>query len=164
MKLLILKENLKRGLNIIERVASKSLSLPILNNVLLSTEGNFLNLSATDLEIGIRYWALSQIEKQGKIVVPARFLSGFINSLPSDKISLEVLDNVLNVKTKNFKTQIKGFSAEEFPIIPKISDKEYLELDITSFCRALSQVYKFVSISKTRPEISGVYLSFDKKQ
>lgn len=164
MKLLILKENLKTGLNIVEKIASRSPSLPILNNVLLSTEGNFLNLAATDLEIGVRYWVLAKIEKQGKIVVPARFLSGFIGNLPEDKISLEAADNVLHIKAKNFKTQIRGFCADEFPIIPKITDKEYLEIETRDFCQGLSSVYKYASINKTRPEISGIYLSFQKGQ
>lgn len=164
MKLLLLKENLKPGLSIIERIASKSLSLPILNNVLLSTQGNFLSLAATNLEIGIRYWVLAKIERQGKIVAPARFLSNFISSLPTNKVSFETTDNTLTIKSKNFNTQIKGFSAEEFPIIPKIEDKAYIETDIDKLCQAFSQVYKFTSIGKTRPELSGVYLSFGKNQ
>mgnify|MGYP001610162088 CR=1 FL=1 len=44
MNLQILQENLKEGLKIVERIASKSLTLPILNNILISAEKNFLNL------------------------------------------------------------------------------------------------------------------------
>ena len=35
MKIEILKENLKNGLNIVEKIVGKNLSLPILNNVLI---------------------------------------------------------------------------------------------------------------------------------
>ena len=42
MKLTVLKENFKKGLAITERVVGKNLSLPILNNVLVSAEKNFL--------------------------------------------------------------------------------------------------------------------------
>ena len=55
MKSIILRENLKEGLSIVERIAVKSISLPILNNILITTAKNILELSATDLEIGIRY-------------------------------------------------------------------------------------------------------------
>lgn len=164
MKILILKENLKTGLNFIERIIPKSFSLPILNNVLLSTENNFLNLAATDLEIGVRYWILAKIEDEGKIVVPAKFLSGFINSLPENKILFETRNNILQIKTKSFKTEIKGFSPDEFPIIPKIEKEEFLEINSALFCQGLNQVSKFTTINQSRPEISGVYLSFQKNQ
>ena len=66
MKLIILKENLNKGLNIVSRVAGKNLTLPILNNILISTEKNFLNLASTDLELGIKYWSLVKTEKEGE--------------------------------------------------------------------------------------------------
>jgi len=51
MKIIILKENLNNGLNIVYRVAGRNLTLPILNNILIVAEQNFLNLSSTDLEL-----------------------------------------------------------------------------------------------------------------
>ncbi len=164
MKLLVLKENLNKGLGFTERVVSKSLSLPILNNILLSAKGNFLNLSATDLEIGIRYWVLAKIDKEGKIVIPAKVLASFIGSLPESKISFESINNILHIKGESFKTKIKGFNPDEFPIIPKIEEKEFLELNSAPFCQGLAQVHKYASLNQTRPEISGIYLAFQKNQ
>ncbi len=51
MKITILKEKLKQGINIVERVSGKSLNLPILNNILIKVEKNFLNLTSTNLEL-----------------------------------------------------------------------------------------------------------------
>lgn len=162
MKLLILQEKLKEGLNIIERVSSKSLTLPILNNILLSTEKNFLNLAATDLEIGINWWALTKIEKEGKITVPSRLFFNFINLLPNKKINLEIKNNNLYIECENYKTQIKGISAEEFPIIPKVSEGETVSLKGSTFCQSLSQIVDIAVSSATKPEISGVNFSFEK--
>jgi len=160
MKLEILQEKLKKGINIVERVTSKSLSLPILNNILLSTEKNFLSLSGTDLEIGIIWQTLAKIEKQGKITVPARLFSNFINLLPNKKIELKTENNNLEIIYENYKNQIKGVSAEEFPIIPKIKNDEFVLVDARLFCRNLSQITDIPVLSTTRPEISGIYLSF----
>ncbi|MFC1663540.1 DNA polymerase III subunit beta [Patescibacteria group bacterium] len=164
MKILILKNKLKKGLDIVERVASKSLTLPTLNNVLLSVEKNFLNLTTTNLEIGINYWVLIKAEKEGKIAIPASLLSGFVNFLPEEKISLEVKNKVLYIESKNHKTQIKGFDPEEFPIIPKVNKEECIEVNAIPFCQGLSQVVEIVAPTQIRPEISGVYLSFQKDQ
>ncbi len=162
MKLLILQEKLKEGLNIIERTSSKSLTLPILNNVLITAEKNFLNLAATDLEIGINWWALAKIEKEGKIAIPARLLSGFVGLLPNKKIKLEGQNQNLLIECENYKTQTKGLSADEFPIIPKITEGEFVSADSSIFCKSVSQVADIAVPSSTRPEISGVYFSFQK--
>ena len=162
MKLLIPQEKLKQGLNIVERISSKSLTLPILNNILIGTEKNFLNLSATDLEIGVRWWVLSKVEKQGSVTIPSRLLSSFVNLLPNSNVTLESKNNNLSVKSDSYKTEIKGLSAEEFPIIPTIVDGESISLDGSAFCRDLGQVVDIPVPSTTRPEISGIYFSFQK--
>jgi len=162
MKVEILQEKLKEGLGIVERVASKSLTLPILNNILVNAEKNFLNLAATDLEIGIKWWALAKIEKTGKITVPARVFSNFISFLPNKKVDLETIDTSLKISTENYTTQIKSFSADDFPIIPTLTEGEFISLENISFCQSLNQVVDIAIPSTARPEISGVYFLFQK--
>ena len=101
MKLSILKENLLKGLNVVSRATSKSITLPILNNVLLSTEKNFLKISATDLELGVQYWVLSKTEKEGSITIPAKFLTSLINLIPDEKINLKTKGDTLFIEGKN---------------------------------------------------------------
>jgi len=162
MKLSILQEKLKKGLNITEKISLKSLTLPILNNTLISTEKNFLNLSTTDLEIGIKWWALAKIEKEGKITIPSHLLSSFINLLPNKKINLSLKGNDLDIECENYKTKIKGFSADEFPIIPKINQEEFVKIKSFDFCKSLSQLVDVAIPSTTRPEISGIYFNIKK--
>jgi len=163
MKITILKDKLKEGINIIEKISAKSISLPILNNVLISTEKNFLNLTATDLEIGIKWWSLVKTEKEGKVAIPSRILSGFINFLPNKPVNLESEDFDLKIKCENYQTKIKGVNPEDFPIVPQIPEEEKIEVQIKSFCKSLSSVVDIASISSTKPEISGVYFLFQKK-
>lgn len=164
MKIIILQEKLKKGLSIIERISSKSLTLPILNNTLISTEKTFLNLSATDLEIGVNWWGLAKIEKEGKITVPSKLFYSFINLLPNKKIDIFIKNNDLNITCENHKTKIKGFSSEEFPLIPKINKDEFISVNSFDFCKGLSQIVDIASLSTTKPEISGVYFNFQKKE
>ncbi len=164
MKITILKENFKKGLEIIEKIIGRNLTLPILNNILISTEENLLKLSGTDLEVGINYWALCKVEKQGGITVPAKFLYSFINSLPEEKIELEVKNKVLHIECKNYKTQIKGDSVEDFPIIPKIETENFIEINSEPFAKGISQVVDFTTLNQTKPEFSGIYFDFQKNK
>ncbi|MFH1582332.1 MAG: DNA polymerase III subunit beta [bacterium] len=158
----ILKDKLKYGISVVERISNKSLTLPILNNILIKTEKNFLNLSSTDLEIGIQWWSLVKTEKEGKITVPAKLLSSFVNFLPNKQISLKVKEADLQVECEDRQTTIKGVDAEEFPIIPQISKNEKLTIDGKLFCKNLSKVVDIAGYSSTKVEISGVYFLFQK--
>ena len=162
MKLIILKENLIKGLNIVGRVAGKNLTLPILNNILISTKKNFLNLASTDLELGIKYWTLVKTEKEGEITVPAKILSSFINLLPDKKITIESKVQDLSIQCDDYNTKIKGLSSEEFPIIPKIESDQFIELNSSALCEGLVQVVEFSAVNQARPELSGVYFNFQK--
>lgn len=162
MKVEILKENLKNGLSIVEKIVGKNLSLPILDNVLINTEESFLSLSSTDLETAIKIWILTKIIKNGKVVVPAKFLSNFVSLLPDEKITLEEKKQGLHIECKSFKNQVQGFNPEEFPLIPEFKDYEFLEVDNNKLCQGLSQIVDIASPSQSRPEISGIYFIFSK--
>jgi DNA polymerase-3 subunit beta len=156
MKIICLQENFKRGLNIVQNITGKNLTLPILNNILLNTDKKQLKLSTTDLEMAITNRILCKIEKEGSITIPAKLLVNFINNLPNKKIEINIKNNIISLKCDNYKSNIKGLDAKEFPIIPKIKNEPILEIDAFEFKSALEQVIGFVSISDIRPEISGV--------
>ena len=160
MKIEILKENLKSGLDVVERVVGRNLSLPILNNILISTEDNFLSLVSTNLETTIKFWVLTKIIKSGKVIIPVKVFSNFISSLPNEKITMEARGYNLHVECKNFKTQIQGYNPDEFPIIPEFKSLGQTEVENQKFCQGLSQVIDIPAESQARPEISGVYFNF----
>ncbi|MBL7142401.1 MAG: DNA polymerase III subunit beta [Candidatus Pacebacteria bacterium] len=162
MKITILKDKLKEGIGVVEKISAKSTTLPILNNILISAEKNFLNLSATDLEMGIKWWALVKTEKEGKIAIPSKILSSFVGFLPNKSVSMELKGLDLKIGCENYQTTLKGVDPEEFPIIPKVFSEEKVEIQIKKFCQSLGSVVDIASLSSTKPEISGVYFLFQK--
>ena len=162
MKITCLQENLKTSLNLVQNIVGKNLTLPILNNTLLETESGRLKISTTNLEIGITCWTPGKIEKEGKITIPAKILSNFINNIPNKKIELDVKNNILNIKCENYKATLKGLPADEFPIIPKIKEKPQIKIDGNILKNSLNQVAGMAAISESRPEISGILFKVEK--
>ena len=162
MQIICLQEKLKQALNITERIIGRNLTLPILNNLLLSTEDNKLKISSTNLEIGINCWLIGKNQKKGSITVPAKLISDLVNNLPNKKIELKVKNQQLELRCEKFKAVLKGLAAEDFPIIPKIKDKPIIKIKGHILKNSFSQVVEMVSFSESRPEISGVYMNFDK--
>lgn len=164
MKISLLSKNLKKGVSIVEKVAGKVSTLPILNNVLIEADSNFIKLSATDLEIGIQWWSLCKTDNEGKVAVPAKFFSQLINSLNDEKLNIEEKNKTIIIESQKYKTQVKGFSPEDFPIIPSFVKDIFIEINSKKLKEGLSDVIDFASLSQVRPEISGIYFIFSDKE
>jgi len=165
MKIICTQENFKKAIFNTERVIGKQIALPILENILLETEKGMLKVSATNLEIGVFVKIGVKIEEDGKITIPARLLSNFINNLPSQEIiTLETKDQTLTIKSGKYKAVIKGLSAQEFPIIPEMESDFLLTLSAQDMKIAISRVISSASLDLTRPEISGVNVILGDKQ
>jgi len=162
MKVICLQENLKNNLNIVQNIIGRNLTLPILNNLLLETEGGRLKISATNLEIGINTWTSGKIEKEGAITCPAKIFYNFISNLPNKKIEISVKENNVLIKCENYKANLRGLPADDFPIIPKIKEPALLEIDGSKLKEALTQIVGAAAISESRPEISGILFKFEK--
>jgi len=160
MQLTILQEKLKEGLNLTGRICSKLTTLPILGNILFRAEKNFLILSATDLEIGVKWRALTKIEEEGEVVLPSQTTSSLVGLFPNKPIKINSKNLQVSFECDNYQSNFKSLSPDEFPIIPLNIDGEYLKFPSRNFCQGLSQVVGLTSPSTAKPEISGVYFLF----
>ncbi|MBU3965092.1 DNA polymerase III subunit beta [Patescibacteria group bacterium] len=162
MKLSCTQENLNRALTAVEKIITKSAALPVLSNVLLEVDGGRLKISTTNLEVGINYWIGAKIEQAGGITAPARVLTSFVTKLPNAKINIEDSQNkTLIIKTNEATANIKGLDAKEFPIIPQLKESALCEVKNIDLKNALLSTIIAVAQNEIRPEISGVFLSFD---
>lgn len=160
MKIICLKENLKKGLSVAAKAVGKNPNLPILSNVLLEAQKKGLIISATDLELGVNVLVVGKTEKEGKITVPAKLFSDLVNNLSEEKVVLETLKNSLIVSFGESKSIIKGVPSNDFPIIPIPKNTRSIKIKSDDFGKGLSQVINSTSNSDLRPEISGVLVSF----
>jgi DNA polymerase-3 subunit beta len=160
MKLIILKDKLKKGLYITERASAKAITLPILQNILFVSEKNFLNLNCTDLEIAICWWSLAKVEKEGKVLLPLKKVSEFLNFLPEKPVLIEKREDFIFFNCDSFSSKIKTYNPDEFPIIPKVQASKIVILPSLLLTKQLKRISNFSSPSSTRPEISGIYFSF----
>lgn len=158
MKLQVTQENLNRALNSVARVASSRGTLPILANVLIRTSKNRLSLSATNLDIAITHYIGAKVSDEGSITVPARLMQDFVSSLPEGVIELDLQDTKLHVSTEKYKSVVNGIIADDFPVMPAMSDGVTWKIGGQEFKRALQQVVFAASSDETRPALTGVLL------
>ena len=166
MKVSCVQENLHKGLQTVGKAVANKTTLPVLNNILISTDGGRLKLAATNLEVGITNWIGCQVEQEGAITVPARLLIDFVSSLPNDKVTM-VLDEktrTLNIKCARYEANIKGISSEEFPIIPEVTEKPIARVPAPLLKEMINQVAFAASSDDSRPVLAGVYVQIEGRE
>lgn len=142
MKVSCLQENLAKGVGLVSRAVATRSTLPITNNILISAEESQLKLAATNLEIAITCWIGAKVEEEGSITVPARLLSEFVTSLPSDHIDMELSprNRVLQLRCARSKASINGMDAADFPPIPSQVEGTITRINPEALSQAISQV------------------------
>jgi DNA polymerase-3 subunit beta len=164
MKVSCLQENLAKGLAIVSRAVASRSTLPVLGNVLIATDQGRLKLAATNLELAVTCWIGAKVDEDGATTVPARILSDFVNSLPPERIDMElnVKTQTLHLKCARYDANIKGIDATEFPIIPSIGDGKRLSLEPETLREMIEQVTFSAATDESRPVLTGVVAKFEK--
>lgn len=163
MKFTCVKEKIERALMIAERFTSKSITLPILSNVLLSLDGNTLVVTATNLESAVQINITGKGSGQEKVAVPAKILNSVFQSLKDEKVDLEEKQNNLFIKTQSREARINSVITDDFPLIPKIKKTASVTLDAVVLKQGLEKVIPSVSTSEFKPELTGVLFHISSK-
>jgi len=162
MRVTCVQENLNKALLGSSRIISLKSSLPILDNVLLSTDQGRLKISATDLELGINYWIGAKIEEDGSVAIPSRLITDFVSNIKEEKISIASSGADVSIEGEKYNAVIKGIGVEDFPTIPNISKEHVFSISSKTLADAIPQIVLAAAIDNTRPVLSGVLFKFEK--
>jgi len=161
MKLIVLKTNLRDGLNVVGKINSETPSLPILKNFLLETVDNQIKISATNLELAITGYVSGKIIENGGLTIPLNIFSAIVNNLQSERIELETEKDNLIIKTENYEAKLQGIKKDDFPLLPKVENNEnFIEIQNSIFKKTLALVISAAQASSARPVLNSVLLDF----
>lgn len=161
MKIVVLRKNLKDGLELLVRGASSEGTLPVLKNFLIETIDGRIRVSATNLELAVTAVVPGKIIEEGGITVPLGVVGNILSNLAAERIDIETHEEELTLHTDNYEAKIQGIKKEDFPLIPKIGKKEFeIEVGTNALCDALSLVVIAAQIGGSRPELGGVLFEY----
>lgn len=167
MKIRCSRKELYEAVQIVETVTSSATTKPILQDIKIATESQNLELSATDLEVGIRYFVKEGIEilQGGSIVVPGMRLSGILREWVEDEIGFSVEGNVCHLQGQDSLFKLFGGDLDQFPLIPNfvegVKDEEKKSFTIRS--EVLSDMIRktayAVATERAHQTLNGVLLA-----
>jgi DNA polymerase-3 subunit beta len=144
MKISCSQEDLNRGLAVVGRAVATRAVLPITNNVLLA----------------------ATVEEQGTITIPARLVTDFVNSLPNERIDLNMpaKSQTVELTCARYEAHISGLDPADFPPIPKVEDGLTIKVKPEELRQAINQVAFAAASEESRPVLTGVYADFSGDQ
>ncbi len=160
MKIEVSKADLGQAISTASRAISARSTLPILSNILFDAEEEVLRLTATDLDTGIRYTMRAKILESGSLTVPAGILGDVISSLPDAEVSLESENGQLLVRCGKSDYTILTTPADEFPVVPEVTDDFALTLPQGVLREILRQTVFAASKEESRTILMGVLFEF----
>ncbi|MCK4648033.1 DNA polymerase III subunit beta [bacterium] len=158
MKINCLQEDLTRGIQTVGSAVAGRATLPILTNILLEAKKEKIELSATDLEIGIKCSVPAQVKKEGAITISAKRFSDIVRELPEGPIEMETEDSQMKISSSGIFFKVLGLPAEEFPTLSGVESENRFSLD-SQLLRGMVQKTIFAnSRDETRYILNGSYL------
>jgi DNA polymerase-3 subunit beta len=164
VKVACLQEQLQRALSLVSRAVASKTALPVLGNVLLTAEDDRLQISATNLEIGISTTISASVDEPGRLTVDARLLSEFVSTLPNETVQLSTEGDrtLLAVQCGRDNASINGIAAEEFPSTPAVAEGGFqVDVDPQQLREMIGQVEFAAATDDSRPVLAGVLLRFE---
>jgi DNA polymerase-3 subunit beta len=157
MELTISKRNFLRALARTHSVADRKSSMPILSNVLLTTEdAGTLRVAATDVYLGVTTTTPAEIRKGGSLAVSARTLFEIVKNLPEGDVQWAVGPNyAAEIRSGKVRFRIPGMPGDDFPPLPTPGAAEFSSIDVDVLADLIAKTSYSMSTDETRPHLAG---------
>jgi DNA polymerase-3 subunit beta len=156
MKIKILRDNLIKVLNRANRIISAKSQLPVLQNVLLTTDSGMLKVSATNMETSITCLVGAKEDESGSACVSARLLTELVTTMSDETVTLEEKDGGLFVSGAKTHAQLPTLPAGEFPPLEAAREKEQIKTEKDILLKAFSGLLFSAATDEGRPVLTGV--------
>ncbi|RPF51137.1 DNA polymerase III subunit beta [Aquisalibacillus elongatus] len=173
MKILIEREPLMASIQNVMKAISSKPTIPILSGIKLEANQQEVTLTGSNSDITIESIIPSEEDGvvniheivPGSVVIQAKFLPEIIRKLPENQVELSVDDdmNVL-IKSGHAEFKLNGQDTEEYPQLPVLQTDNSFHLQIDLLKMLIRQTNFAVSVSETRPILTGVHLKLENEQ
>jgi DNA polymerase-3 subunit beta len=156
MKLSVSKEEMYEKLSNIQNIAEKRNTMPILSHFLLDAGKKSSYMVATDIETAIKEPLDVNVEKEGKLCIPARKLLEIVREMEGN-LSFESIDEQwLKLKAGKSEFKLACLPPNEFPAWPVMEDVEEININKMMLSEMIEKTIYSAGESDTRYTLNGL--------
>ena len=139
-------------------VGGRGTSSVVLSGLLRECSGNRLIATGTDLDLTIRVEQEVIGLEDGTCVVPARLAADIVRSLEPGAVTVEAMDEKVEISAARSRFGLRTFPVVEFPAVTRSESDESHPIG-SSLAEALRQVVRAASSDDARPLLTGVLMT-----
>ncbi len=137
----ISRSDFMEGLNSLQNITNKRVTLAILSNILIETTNDSLILTATDLEVGLRIEVPAEINDQGTLTLPSKKIFEIVRESGSNTISIQETENSWVIISAGLSTyNLAGMASDDFPEFPTFNEENFVSFEAGIFSDIIDKV------------------------
>ncbi len=159
MKFTVTQSDLNRALSRVIGIVPVKTTLPILSNIRLQADQEYLQLTASDLNVSITTRVAIEGLADGSLTVPSKPFHDLVKNLPNIPLHLESdAQNKLHIRCDKGDYRISGESDDDYPALPHDDDKGFMKIDSRQLAHMISKTVFAVSSDPLRVALTGVFM------
>jgi len=159
MELKIDRDTLLKAVSRVQGILEKRSHMPILSTLLLTTKGDELEISATDLEISFQNSYPVEVLSAGSITISGKRLLDITRETNSKKIYIsEKENNWVYISDNNAHYNLSCLPADEFPTLTEPEDTVMIEIDGKILTEMINKTIYSITMEEAGFKLSGVFM------
>ncbi len=159
MEFTIQKDVFLKALQRVQGIVEKRNTMPILSNVLVEAAADRIELTATDLEVGMKCSYPATVVREGRITVSAKKLYEIIKELPDKEIHFTTKENDwVEIRCGKAHFNIVGLSSAEFPYFPKVNEYKFVKINSNILNEMIEKTAFAICHDETKYNLNGIFI------
>ncbi|EWM53097.1 DNA polymerase III subunit beta [Ruminococcus flavefaciens] len=156
MKFICNKTELSEAIGNVSRAVSQKSTIPALEGIKVRVSSGSVELTAYNLEMGIRTSIAAATEGEGEFVVSTRLFSEFTRRMSGDEISFDIDENlVINISCSATECSFPAMSASEYPELPKVDSARSFSVKQSILKSMINMTSYAASLNESKPVLTG---------
>ncbi len=156
MKFICKQSLLNEAVNNVSRAVPVKSPVSSLEGIKMYLDGNVLELTGYDLELGIQTKIEVNSEDHGEFTVNAKLFSEIIRKMPSETIEIEIDEKLkTTIKCESAEYNILALPADDYPSMPDCDRSDSLQIPQGILKNMIGQTIFAVSVTDNKPILTG---------
>ena len=160
MKFKVTKEVILEELQILQGIVEKRNTMPILANILMNVAETEVEITGTDLEVGMKTHFPAEVEETGTVTVSGKKLFEIVKSLPEGQ-SVSFKENhddlMMQVTSGESEFKVLCLPKDDYPQVAEAKFEKKIKLPVEDFRGMIDRVY-FAIAQEQRYYLNGALM------
>ncbi len=121
----------------IQGVVERRTTIPILANILLDTQGDRVELAATDLDVTVFAHCPAVVRQEGRTTINGKVFFDLVRSLPAETLDLSSSEGRISVRSGTFSSQLAILDPADYPTLPEVPEGQGFSIGLTELQRVI---------------------------